>query len=81
MLVVLGETGDTDYEEMLSGTHKTLIIKGVVEKGSGELIRSPGSYLMEDVVPSDNPLIASVNKGAKAEEISESLKQLSKAAL
>lgn len=45
MYVILGETGDTDYEKMISETHKTIIMKGVVSKGSQDhnlffLIRS-----------------------------------------
>ncbi|KAG8369632.1 hypothetical protein BUALT_Bualt14G0033800 [Buddleja alternifolia] len=59
MYVILGETGDTDYEELISGTHKTVIMKGVVkEKGSEELLRTTGSYLRDDIVPGDSPLIA-----------------------
>ncbi|TKY57214.1 sucrose-phosphate synthase 3 [Spatholobus suberectus] len=51
MYVILGETGDTDYEEMISGTHKTIIMKGVVSKGSEELLRGPGSQQRDDIVP------------------------------
>ncbi|PWA37032.1 Sucrose-phosphate synthase [Artemisia annua] len=68
MYVVLGETGDTDYEELIAGTHKTLIFKGVVKKGSEELLRTSGSYLKEDIVPPESPLVSYVN-GTKAEEI------------
>ncbi|KVI08252.1 Sucrose-phosphate synthase [Cynara cardunculus var. scolymus] len=77
MYVVLGETGDTDYEEMISGTHKTVIIKGVVKKGSEELLRSSGSYLKEDIVPGESPLIVYVN-GTTAEEMANALKKVSK---
>ena len=44
MFVFLGESGDTDYEEMIAGTHKTIIMKGVVGKGPEELLRTSGSY-------------------------------------
>lgn len=81
MCVILGETGDTDYEEMISGTHKTLIMKEVVGKGSEELLRTPGSYLRDDIVPGDSPLIAYINGDAKAEEIFDSLRQLFKSAM
>ncbi|KAJ9541601.1 hypothetical protein OSB04_028107 [Centaurea solstitialis] len=77
MYVILGETGDTDYEEQISGTHKTLIVKGVVKKGSEELLRSSGSYLKEDIVPAESPLITYVN-GTTAEELANTLKKLSK---
>nr|MCH1921853.1 hypothetical protein [Shewanella ferrihydritica] len=51
MYLIVGEHGDTDHEEMLSGLHKTVIIRGVTEKGSEQLVRSSGSYQREDVVP------------------------------
>ncbi|KAG6428161.1 hypothetical protein SASPL_112410 [Salvia splendens] len=81
MCVVLGETGDTDHEEMISGTHKTLIMKDVVGKGSEELLRTPGSYLRDDIVPEDNPLIAYIKGGAAAREIFDTLRQLFKTAV
>ncbi|KZV16331.1 putative sucrose-phosphate synthase 2-like [Dorcoceras hygrometricum] len=79
MCVVLGETGDTDYEELIAGTHRTLIMKGVVEKGSEELLRSSGGYLRDDIVPVDSPLIAYTSGGVKAEEVAKALTQVSKA--
>ncbi|XP_075516423.1 LOW QUALITY PROTEIN: putative sucrose-phosphate synthase 2 [Primulina tabacum] len=79
MFVILGETGDTDYEELIAGTHKTLIMKGVVEKGSEELLRSAGAYLRDDIVPVDSPLITYISGGAKAEEVAKALTQNSKA--
>lgn len=77
MYVILGETGDTDYEEMISGTHKTIIMKGVVSKGSEELLRGPGSYQRDDIVPNESPLVASINDTTH-ENIANALKQLSK---
>ncbi|KAM7485846.1 hypothetical protein LguiA_001855 [Lonicera macranthoides] len=78
MYVILGETGDTDYEELISGTHKTLIMKGVVEKGSEELLRTAGSYLRDDIVPGESPLVTYATSGAKAEDIANALTQVSK---
>ncbi|XP_042050584.1 probable sucrose-phosphate synthase 2 [Salvia splendens] len=69
---------DTDHEEMISGTHKTLIMKDVVGKGSEEL---PGSYLRDDIVPEDNPLIAYIKGAAAAREIFDTLRQLFKTAV
>ncbi|KAL3678007.1 hypothetical protein R1sor_020963 [Riccia sorocarpa] len=57
MFVVVGETGDTDYEELLAGTHKTIILSGVVEGGSERLLRGPGNYTRDDIVPVDSPNI------------------------
>ncbi|KAK9081154.1 hypothetical protein Syun_030517 [Stephania yunnanensis] len=75
--VILGETGDTDYEELISGTHKTVIMKGVVERGSEDLLRTVGSYPKDDIVPAESPLIAHTN-GAEADEISSALNEVSK---
>ena len=36
---VFGEKGDTDYEEMIGGMHKTLILRGSEKMG-----RSPSTY-------------------------------------
>ncbi|XP_065026355.1 sucrose-phosphate synthase isoform X1 [Musa acuminata AAA Group] len=80
MYVIVGERGDTDYEELVSGYHKTVIMKGMVEKGSEELLRTAGSYHKEDTVPGHSPLVVFANKGIVAEEIMRALKEASKAA-
>ncbi|XP_027165518.1 probable sucrose-phosphate synthase 2 isoform X2 [Coffea eugenioides] len=81
MFVILGETGDTDYEELIGGTHKTLVMKGVTEKGSEELLRTAGSYLRDDMIPGESPFLAHLNGDARAEEIANTLRQLSKAGM
>ena len=78
MYVILGQTGDTDYEELISGTHKTIIMKGVVAKGSEEKHRGPGSYQRDDVVPDKSPLVACITE-TSVEKIANALKELSKA--
>lgn len=80
MYVILGERGDTDHEELISGSHKTVVMKGVVEKGSEELLRTAGSYQKEDIVPGESPLIVYTNNGINSEEIMKALKDASKAA-
>lgn len=77
MYVFLGEVGDTDYEEMISGTHKTIIMKGMSNKGSEELLRTSGSYARDDIVPGESPLVTIVNGDANAEEIASAIKQVS----
>ncbi|XP_015088064.1 probable sucrose-phosphate synthase 2 [Solanum pennellii] len=76
MCVILGETGDTDYEELISGTHKTLILKGAVEEGSENLLRTSGSYLREDVVPPESPLIIYTGGNETVEEFANALRQV-----
>ncbi|XP_042485775.1 probable sucrose-phosphate synthase 3 [Macadamia integrifolia] len=77
MCLILGEAGDTDYEEMISGTHRTVIMKGLVEKGSEELLRTTGSYLRDDIVPGESPFVI-YTTGATPEEISNALKEVPK---
>ncbi|KAG9139133.1 hypothetical protein Leryth_019108 [Lithospermum erythrorhizon] len=78
MYVVLGETGDTDYEELISGTHKTLIIKGIVQKGSEELLRTAGSYQKDDIVPPESPLVTYISENASADVIANTLRKVSR---
>ncbi|CAL5015477.1 unnamed protein product [Urochloa decumbens] len=78
MYLITGEHGDTDLEEMLSGLHKTVILRGVTEKGLEALLRSSGSYHMIDVVPSESPLVAYTSGDLKADEIMRAMKQVSK---
>lgn len=76
MLVFVGETGDTDYEGLLSGAHKTVILKGSVKSGSENLLRSFGSYQREDVVPEECPRTAYTEKTYTSEEIVKALSQI-----
>ncbi|WOL18727.1 sucrose-phosphate synthase [Canna indica] len=81
MFVILGERGDTDYEELISGYHKTVIIKGIAEKGSEELLRTSRNYPKEDVFPGESPFVVYVNSGNfGTEDIMGALKEASKAA-
>ncbi|KAL1221268.1 putative sucrose-phosphate synthase 2 [Cardamine amara subsp. amara] len=49
MVVFVGESGDTDYEGLLGGIHKTVILKCI----ASDLHELHGniSYPMEDVIP------------------------------
>lgn len=78
MFVFLGESGDTDFEEMLSGTHKTIIMKGVAVKGSEELLRTSGSYLKDDIVPPESPFITFIDGEASADQIACALRHVSR---
>lgn len=78
MYVFLGETGDTDYEELRSGTHKTVIMKEIVQKGSDALLRTSGSYHRDDVVPGDSPQMAYTSGDATASVIAKALQQVAK---
>jgi sucrose-phosphate synthase len=75
MFVFLGETGDTDHEELLSGTHKTIMLKGLVTEGSERLMRVGGSYHRTDVAPADSPY--SLTSECNVDQMSNALKKLS----
>ncbi|KDP39346.1 hypothetical protein JCGZ_01103 [Jatropha curcas] len=77
MYVILGETGDSDLEEMIPGAHKTIIMKNVVTEGSAALLRSMD--MKDDYVPRDSPLVAYLSGDASANDIADALKQVSKA--
>ncbi|XP_010252403.1 PREDICTED: probable sucrose-phosphate synthase 4 [Nelumbo nucifera] len=75
--VFVGEKGDTDYEDLLVGLHKTLILRGCVENGSEKLLRiEEESYKREDVVPQESPNIVFLEEGYGANRISSALQTL-----
>ncbi|XP_057973046.1 sucrose-phosphate synthase 4 [Malania oleifera] len=72
MVVFVGEVGDTDYEDLLAGLHKTFILRGSVEHGSEKLLRGDDSFKREDVVPQDRPNTIFI-EGYETNSISTSL--------
>ena len=76
MFVCVGETGDSDYEDLLSGTHKTIILKDCGDgDGSQKLLRSSGSYSREDVVPLGSPNIVMTESSLSSETIHNALRK------
>ncbi|WOL01578.1 putative sucrose-phosphate synthase 4 [Canna indica] len=69
MMIIVGEMGDTDHEQLLPGIHKTLIIKGVVAHGSDKLMRDDDSYKEEDMVPSESASIITLSEDYIASNI------------
>jgi sucrose-phosphate synthase len=53
MVVLVGESGDSDYEGLLGGVHRTVILKGSFNKPPSSLHKKR-SYPLQDVVASDN---------------------------
>jgi sucrose-phosphate synthase len=81
MFVFIGETGDTDYEELLGGLHKTVILKGTVDNGCENLLRSNSSYVKEDVVPLNSHNIGMAEEVYSVEDLHVALKKLGLAAV
>ena len=74
MVVFVGESGDTDYEGLLGGVHKTVILKGACETSVKQL--QGRSYPLEDVVAFDSPSNVKTEDGYGISDIQSALKQL-----
>ncbi|KAI4337299.1 hypothetical protein L6164_015732 [Bauhinia variegata] len=72
-VVLVGECGDTDYEELVGGIHKTLIMKGI--DSDARKLHSDRSYPLEHVLPCDSPSVFEAEKH-DVNDIRESLKKL-----
>ncbi|XP_059460480.1 probable sucrose-phosphate synthase 1 [Corylus avellana] len=72
-VVFVGECGDTDYEGLLGGVHKTLLLKGV---GTGaRMLHANRNYPLEHVLPSDSPNVVQA-EGCSSHDIRVSLEKL-----
>nr|GEV55390.1 probable sucrose-phosphate synthase 1 [Tanacetum cinerariifolium] len=72
-VVIVGEYGDTDYEGLRGGIHKTLIIKGVCDEA--RKLHTNRSYPLEHVITSDCPTFVQVDE-CKKNQVSEALTKL-----
>ncbi|XP_061350676.1 probable sucrose-phosphate synthase [Gastrolobium bilobum] len=59
MVVFVGEYGDIDYEGLLGGLHKTVILKGLGSGGISQLYNSR-SYPLSDVMPLESRILSRV---------------------
>lgn len=75
MVVFLGENGDTDYEGLLGGLHKTIILKGACKAPQSQVLANRG-YPLEDVIPFDSPNIVQTSEGFESEDIRLALVKL-----
>ncbi|KAI9215472.1 hypothetical protein POPTR_T124307v4 [Populus trichocarpa] len=73
MVVFVGECGDTDYEGLLGGLHKSVILKGVCSSASSQ-IHSNRSYPLSDIMPLESPNV--VQAAEESSAIRSSLEQL-----
>ncbi|WCJ34996.1 Sucrose-phosphate synthase family protein [Euphorbia peplus] len=76
VVVFVGERGDTDYDELLAGLHKTIIIRGSVEYGSEKNLRGVDSFKREDIVPNETPNMGFVDENYEVRDISVALETL-----
>lgn len=75
MVVFVGECGDTDYEGLLGGTHKSVILKGVCSNAINQL-HANRNYPLLDVMPLDSPNIVQTSEECSSEEVRASLEKL-----
>ncbi|RWR75599.1 Glycosyl transferase [Cinnamomum micranthum f. kanehirae] len=75
MVVLVGESGDTDYELLFGGVHKTVILSGIC-KGTQRSLHASRTYPLEDVVPFDSPNIVRTTEGYDSNDIRLALGKL-----
>ncbi|KAL5783438.1 hypothetical protein ACOSP7_008467 [Xanthoceras sorbifolium] len=75
MVVFVGECGDTDYEGLLGGMHKSVILKGVCSSAKNQ-VHANRSYPLSDVVPSDSPNIVQTPEAFTSSDVRNSLESL-----
>ncbi|KAF4378356.1 hypothetical protein G4B88_025849 [Cannabis sativa] len=74
MVVIVGECGDTDYEELLGGVHKSVILKGVCSSAINQ--HANRSYPLVDVIPLDSPNIVQTAENCSSNDIRSSMEKL-----
>ncbi|WVZ93615.1 hypothetical protein U9M48_039580 [Paspalum notatum var. saurae] len=77
MIVIVGESGDTDYEGLLGGVHKTIILKGSFNASPNQ-VHAVRSYSLQDVVSFEKPGTASV-EGYGPDDLKSALQQFGSA--
>ncbi|GMH20576.1 hypothetical protein Nepgr_022417 [Nepenthes gracilis] len=75
MAVFVGESGDTDYEGLLGGLHKTIILKGVGSRAAS-ILHAHRSYPLSHVMPIDSPNIVEVAEDFSSTDIHAALEKV-----
>ena len=73
MVVIVGEDGDTDYEGMIGGAQKTVILQGIC---SERKIQSSRGYALEDVVAFDSPNLVRTEGDVSVDTLEAALHRL-----
>lgn len=73
-VVIVGETGDSDYEELFGGLHKTAILKGGFNTPANR-IHTVRRYPLQDVVALDSSNIIGI-EGCSTSDMRSALHQL-----
>lgn len=75
VVVFVGESGDTDYEGLLGGIHKSLVLKGVCSSANNQL-HANRSYPLTDVIALDSPNIVRTTEVCSSADLRGSLDEL-----
>ncbi|KAI3472364.1 hypothetical protein Pfo_031237 [Paulownia fortunei] len=75
VVVFVGESGDTDYEGLLGGVHKSVVLSGVCSSASSQL-HVNRSYPLTDVIYYDSPNIVRTSDGCSSSDLRASLEEL-----
>ncbi|KAI4377321.1 hypothetical protein MLD38_014970 [Melastoma candidum] len=75
LVVFAGECGDTDYEGLLGGLHKSVILKGVCSNANNQF-HANRNYPLSDVLSLDNPNIIQAPENCSSGDIRYSLENL-----
>lgn len=75
LVVFVGESGDTDYEGLIGGLRKAVIMKGLCTNASS-LIHGNRSYPLSDVLPFDSPNVIQADEECSSTEIRSLLEKL-----
>ncbi|XP_022731595.1 probable sucrose-phosphate synthase 1 isoform X3 [Durio zibethinus] len=77
MVVFVGDSGDTDYEGLLGGLHKSVILKGICSSASN-LLHANRNYPLSHVMPVDSPNIVQTPQDCTSSNVRDSLKNILK---
>ncbi|KAK8655005.1 hypothetical protein V6N13_107597 [Hibiscus sabdariffa] len=75
MVVFVGDSGDSDYEGLLGGLHKSVVLKGICSSASNQL-HANRNHPLSDVMPVDSPNIVQISKDFTSSGIHDSLENL-----
>ncbi|KAL1554832.1 putative protein serine/threonine kinase, variant 2 [Salvia divinorum] len=74
MVVFVGESGDTDYEGLLGGIHKSVVLGGVCSSASS--LHANRSYPLADVICNDSPNIVRTSQGCSSSDLRAQMEEL-----
>lgn len=75
VVVFVGESGDTDYEGLLGGIHKSVVLKGVCSSANNQ-VHANRSYPLTDVISLDSPNVVRTTEECSSADLRSSLDEL-----